>query len=533
VADLLQRRMLLTGLVLTALICTPTAAQTPEAAQPCPEIQPVQCIQFAGNTALSSDNLLGIADIRPAQPLSPMILAEAIDRIQKAYSDRGYIADFVYYEIQGEQPPRTLIFHIRELRVGEIEISGLRRTRDAVVRQFIRIEPGDIYNREAAGDAVDRLTGLGIFETIEVFLREGKEPGIAKLVFEVREAKTRRIDVGGSYAPQGEIILRLGYTEANFRGRAEQLGATLNIGSLQSKFSGGLSWLNPAVGGSPDNTFFIRGFSDVLFRFSNDLVTTPSSGRYFERRTGAQAIWTKYMSGSRELAYAFRYYNTNVQNYPFQFISADTPSPDGWIAMPSVRYVEDRRLRLIFPVAGTYSSALLEPGYSSPSSGKSGFIGKLQADRRWLFPLQRITPEALAESNPKPVRTFAIRLNAGVASGPLPFYEQFFVGGVDSLRGYRESRFWGRYFVLLNNEYRWPLSRNMVALAFVDVGDAWNSAYQIVPGVNTDYAQHVRFSPRVSYGIGAWYGLPQFGLVRLIFAKGEEWRFGFAAGESF
>jgi outer membrane protein insertion porin family len=175
----------------------------------------------------------------------------------------------------------------------------------------------------------------------------------------------------------------------------------------------------------------------------------------------------------------------------------------------------------------------LEPGYSGPSSGKSGVIGRVYADQRWLFPLQRITQEALAEENPKPVRTFVVRLNAGTSVGPLPFYEQFFVGGVDSMRGYRESRFWGRYFFLLNAEFRWPITRNIIGLVLADLGDAWGSEYQMTPGVQTDYRQHVKFAPRGSYGIGAWYILPQFGLVRLIYARGEDWRLGFAVGESY
>lgn len=521
-------------MLIALLLCTGVSAQTPPASPPATTetIAPVQQIEFTGNTALTSDELRRAAGINPGEPLTSKMLSDAISRIQAAYTERGYIADFIYYEIQGQQPPRTLLFHIREVRISDIQITGLKTTREETVRRFIQINPGELYNQRAVRNAVTRLTSLGIFSDISVFLREGSAPGQVVLVFQTTEAKTQRIDLGGTYDPSGRLVLRVGFVNSNFRGRAEQVTADVGIGTLEGKLSGSASYFNPAAP-SPDRTLLVRAFSEVNFRFSEDLVNTPNAGRYFERHTGAQSVWNRYMPRNRQLTYAFRYDNINTRNFPFQFVAGDLPTPNGWVLIPSARLIQDNRVTLVFPVSGTYTLAQIAPGYSNPTSGPSGFIARLEGDLRWLFPLQRITPEILTAEPPRPIRTFVTRLSGGVASGPLPFYEQFFLGGVDSLRGYRESQFWGKYSVLLNNEYRWPLSREVIGIGFVDIGDAWGSDFQIASGVPTDFPQHRGFSPRGSYGVGVWYISPVLGFVRIVYAKGDKWRLGLAIGESF
>lgn len=525
--------LLLCLLAICAYAQAPETPAAPPAATPTPAqetVAPVQEIQFTGNTALTRAELLKATGITTGEPLTPKMLADAIANIQAAYTQRGYIADFVYYEIQGTEPPRTLVFHIREVHVSQIQIEGLTTTKEATVRKFIEIQPGQLYNQQAVREAVIRLTNLGIFEDVQVFLRQGAAPGEVILVFQVTEAKTQRIDFGGSYDPTGRLVFRVAYINSNFLGRAQQLAADVNIGTITGQLGGNVSLFNPAAP-TPDRTLYMRAFSDIDFRFSTDLVNETDIGRYYERHTGFQSLWNHYIGTHRQLAYGFRYENVDAANFPLPFVEGNVPSPSGWLIVPSARWSQDNRVALVFPVSGTYTYALLEPGYSQPETGESGFIARLQADQRWAFPLRRITPEMLTSETAKPPNSFVTRITGGVSTGPLPFYEQFFLGGVDSLRGYRESRFWGKYYVLMNNEFRMPLSREIVSLAFVDVGDAWGSQYQLLPGVLTDFTQHKDFSPRVGYGVGVWYIAPTLGYIRLILGHGDVWRFGLAVGE--
>ena len=121
-------------------------------------------------------------------------------------------------------------------------------------------------------------------------------------------------------------------------------------------------------------------------------------------------------------------------------------------------------------------------------------------------------------------------------AGKLPFFEQFFLGGSESLRGYLEDRFWGQNVFLASVEYRRPLANRITGVLFSDVGDAWgtSSAFQFKnPKLRTDFLQHQTFSPSPSIGLGLRVATP-IGPVRLDYGFGlQGGRLHFSIGQSF
>jgi outer membrane protein insertion porin family len=91
----------------------------------------------------------------------------------------------------------------------------------------------------------------------------------------------------------------------------------------------------------------------------------------------------------------------------------------------------------------------------------------------------------------------------------VPFFEQYFVGGSDSVRGYDEDRFWGKQTLLGTLEYRHPLQRSFNAIAFVDYGGAWGGY-----GKANNFEQSNTFNMHVGYGLGLSFRTP-LGPIRL------------------
>jgi outer membrane protein insertion porin family len=100
-------------------------------------------------------------------------------------------------------------------------------------------------------------------------------------------------------------------------------------------------------------------------------------------------------------------------------------------------------------------------------------------------------------------RVLAVRIKAGTISGTVPYFEQFFAGGADTLRGYAEDRFWGRNELLTTAELRYPLQKAFSVIGFVDWGDAWGG-YETV---NT-YTQTPTMQMHVGYGAGVSFKTP-------------------------
>jgi outer membrane protein insertion porin family len=125
---------------------------------------------------------------------------------------------------------------------------------------------------------------------------------------------------------------------------------------------------------------------------------------------------------------------------------------------------------------------------------------------------------------------------AGTSFGHLPFYEQYFVGGAESLRGYLDDRFWGKYTFLASAEYRRPLAQALTGVMFVDVGDAWGSESGFLfadPALRTRYRQHTTFKPQPAVGLGLRVTTP-IGPIRLDYGYGNEGgRLHFSIGHSF
>lgn len=102
----------------------------------------------------------------------------------------------------------------------------------------------------------------------------------------------------------------------------------------------------------------------------------------------------------------------------------------------------------------------------------------------------------------------------------LPFYEQFYLGGLETLRGYEENEFRGDKVVLGSLELRVPLAKELLGSLFVDAGKAWSEDLPM-----EDF--------KVGWGFGIRFKTP-IGLIRLNYGVGKkEGRFYFGMGEAF
>ncbi len=126
--------------------------------------------------------------------------------------------------------------------------------------------------------------------------------------------------------------------------------------------------------------------------------------------------------------------------------------------------------------------------------------------------------------------TLALRVRAGYAGGTLPFFEQFFVGGAESIRGYREDRFWGTRMLIGSVELRKPIAQSIAGVLFLDYGDAWGSATEFDVD---ELPQSETFKGHFGFGVGMRVNTP-IGHLRLDYGVGNEGgRTHFSMGQAF
>ncbi|MCS7066638.1 MAG: BamA/TamA family outer membrane protein, partial [Fimbriimonadales bacterium] len=187
------------------------------------------------------------------------------------------------------------------------------------------------------------------------------------------------------------------------------------------------------------------------------------------------------------------------------------------------------------PATGQYIALALEPGVTNIRSAERQFLdsgvvklGRSNFLRASLDYRLYYSPQGRRTTPSDRRHVFALRAYYGFITGNIPFFEQMFIGGAETLRGYQEDRFWGKHAALLSLEYRIPVEKAFTAVLFVDVGHAWGG----YPTVN-NFTQSNSFKPQVGYGIGVRVGTP-LGPLRIDYGIGRDGgRTHFSIGQVF
>jgi outer membrane protein insertion porin family len=524
---------------------------------PYPPVKDVQ-VQFEGGvgaTIVTEAQIKEALGIKPGDLLNRQKLDIGAEKISNLYLEKGYRAVVVDAPVSDQN---VLTVVIKVLQVGAVEVvgpkedpkekpgvfrrgtgtitvHGLIKTRPYVVVRELRLWPGQIFNEEALREDVIRLSRLDIFENIQPQLRP-TEDGQVAVVYELRERKTGEVNVGVGYGAREGLVGTLSARDVNFLGRGEQLLASYELGGTITKSSFEFGYTKPWID-KKSTTLEFRVYDRNIYRFSTNLVVpTPGvdTNQYSERRAGFTLGLTRPLDRKQFTRATLGFRTESVR-------SDEVPGVDTFIRQNgrvnalNLRVNRDTRYspQPGNPTTGIYRSIFTEWGNASVNEGNAGSFGKLALDVRHYFQLDRFKSRNPVEQAKQSPRVIALRVTGGVSTGNLAFWEQYFVGGADSLRGYTEDRFWGRNMLLASAEYRHPLGNRLIGVLFADVGDAWGTPYHL-SGANADkFLQTDTLKLNPAAGVGLRVPTP-IGPIRLDWAFGSEGsRTHFSIGHQF
>ncbi len=138
-------------------------------------------VQVEGAT-LSQEELDRVHRLAVGDPYSAEAVAAAVERVRDHYYSRGYpqMGVAVESELQGRDV--VLRFEVREGEravVGSVEIVGLKRTRESLVRRQLRVKPGDPLDPRRLGETERRLLDLGVFSQVQVTSSSGSPANVS------------------------------------------------------------------------------------------------------------------------------------------------------------------------------------------------------------------------------------------------------------------------------------------------------------------------------------------------------------------
>ncbi|MEJ2195228.1 MAG: POTRA domain-containing protein [Ignavibacteriaceae bacterium] len=337
--------------------------------------------------------------------------------------------------------------------IDKVEVQGSSSTKDYVIVRELRIEPGEPYSQEKIEEFPKRLNRLRFFEPVSTpqFYVDSDNKGV--LVVNIKDRQTNNFDgIIGYIPPAGDV--ESGY-----------ITGLLNV-SLRNLFGTGRAaafrWRK--IDRYSQELEF-KYLEPWLFSFPLNL-----NAGFFQRQQD-----TTYVQ--RTLTGGLEYLATEDVSAAVFITSQST--------IPTVR--EDTVFTVYNSTAFTTGVNLKIDTRDDPLAPTSGIFFNNFYDfsqKRINGPQEFITPETLTEINLQRFevtlalfyqffqrQVLAFKINGRELRGP--FFEEsdlYWLGGTQTLRGYREDQFRGNRVFWINLEYRLFLARRTYTYLFLDNG---------------------------------------------------------------
>ncbi len=246
----------------------------------------------AGEAIFDTAELSEITESRPGKIFNRNLLRKDIGVITDHYGEQGYIYANVVPDLRPNPENLTVdvTFHVIEgepVKVREIHISGNNKTRDKVIRREIRVNEQELVNTKALRRSFQRINNLNYFEDINLVPRR-ISPGWVDIDVEVKEKPTGTFSIGGGYSSVDKFVATFDVTMGNFLGKGQLLKFKVETGGRRDTYT--LTFREPYL--------FDKEVSGTIDLFNQ----VRDFGVYEEKRTGGDIIVGKsfgeYVKGS-------------------------------------------------------------------------------------------------------------------------------------------------------------------------------------------------------------------------------------------
>jgi len=498
-------------------------------------------VSFEGNTVYTSEVLTKFMDIQPGQVLNSVYVGQKIQGINAAYARDGYMlahVDGIRVDDQG-----MLHVHIVEGIVEDIIPAGNKKTRDKVItREFVQ-KKGKPFNKFLVRRSVERVYNLGFFDDVNVRMLPGEQdPNNVIIEIDVLEHKTGTITLGAGYSKSDGLMGIIEFGEENFRGTGDKFKVHWEIGGKKKYKNYQISYLKPWIdskGTSLGFSFFNREDEYTDYNEDgNEVAEYNKKSRGFNISFGRQTgEYTRdYLTlESRKDSYKWDSDDSSGYRYDTDAISNTIGSGNDWDnrkpgTNQSWNFASNNYVKNNF---GRINSITWQKVYDSrdniydPTRGR-----RISYTAQWAghglggdFDFYKFTAEARMYKKLGAKNVLAFRARGGFIQGDAPYSQLFTLGGADSLRGYEDDQFRGKYMYNATLEFRFPIVKKVSGVLFTDIGDAWDA-----PNV-TWYNSKKTFN----YGVGAGVRVTTpIGPVKLDYGVGKHKnKFHFSFGTQF
>lgn len=377
-------------------------------------------IGFRGNTVFEDPELRQGLKIKEGEIFQRQKLRDEITRLNDLYGSRGYSFADTSPNVIPNTAERTaaIILTIKEgemMRIRQININGNEKTKDNVIRRELRVDEQDVIDTPALKRSFQRLNNLNFFETVEI-LPAQVGPDKVDLNVRVKEKPTGQFSIGGGFSTLDQLVAIADITEGNIGGNGWMGRVRGQLG--QQRTIGLITFRNPYLNDS------LTSMQLDIFKSATNYFT------YYERKTGGSVTFgrwfSEYVSGTiSPFAEDIEYTSPSATAPPIILNQIGHQSTTGF----RTSLTRDTRDFHMDPRTGWRTSVAVGLG-TSYLGGTNDFV-------KYTFDVNKYTPLPYDTRLSVRARYGVVQgLNTSGQSQPVPLTELYFVGGINTMRGF-------------------------------------------------------------------------------------------------
>ncbi len=377
-------------------------------------------VGFRGYTVFEESELREKLKIKDGEIFQRAKIRDEITRLTDMYGSKGYAFADVVPNVNPNNEERTasIILSIKEgemMRIRQININGNDKTRDNVIRREIRVDEQDVIDTPSLKRSFQRLNNLNFFETVEI-LPAQVEADKVDLNVRVKEKPTGQFSIGGGFSTLDKLVAIADITEGNLGGNGYMGRIRGQLG--QQRSLGLITFRNPYLNDS------LTSVQLDIYRSMTNYIS------YFEEKSGASVTFgrwlSEYVTGSISLvAEQLNFKDPQVGLCPDLLPLICRQLGNQTTTGFRTTLFRDTRDYYLDPRTGWRVGGGVD--YGTPFLGGSNNFVKYYLD--------------VSKYTPLPFDTrFSVRARFGAIEGiggkPIPLTERFFVGGINTMRGF-------------------------------------------------------------------------------------------------
>ena len=437
-----------------------------------PEVSPliptfiVNIINVKGNTVLTE----AIREITSGYENRNITLEDLFTlrtELTELYVRNGYITSGAFLPAGQDITDGTVDLQIVEGNVEDLRITGLHNIREFYIRDRISLGLNTPFNQQELETALQLLQQNPLFDRISAELFEGTAPGLSVLSLDITEASNFQLSaaVDNYRSPSvgsGQVRVSLQYT--NLLGMGDRFNASYSLtegvdayaldytipvnptdGELRVHFSASDVDL---VEGDFEQLGIVNETLNVSVGFRQPIIHTPT---------------TELVLG---IAFDLRESQTFLfEDIPFSFSSGPE---SGESRVSVIRLSQDwvnRERNRVLAARSQFSVGIDAFDATTNSSTPDGQFVSWLGEFQWV---ERLPPNTL----------LVTRVSTQLTPDSLLPLEQFSIGGVNTVRGYRDNQLVTDNGIVGSVELRIPLAADPTQLQitpFIEGGIGWDN----------------------------------------------------------